>query len=182
MHRVDRRRSVSGFETLLRRALFEDTGGMYPELITHPDTKVFLPPIGGLTVYICTYASTLSDFQASPKYAPVRNSEFVRDQSKELTPRVHDECQYPDLPFYSNTRLRADIWHVVTQAMALTPPVQTFAHASRTSCSQSRTASESPNVEVSVWCGRLLQEGGSRFRRSHQVSSSLLRFTFSPVS
>lgn len=38
---------------LLRRALFEETGGMYPELITRPDIKVFLPPIGGLTVYIC---------------------------------------------------------------------------------------------------------------------------------
>jgi hypothetical protein len=41
-------------ESLLRRALFEDTGGMYPELITRPDIKVFLPPIGGLTVYLCT--------------------------------------------------------------------------------------------------------------------------------
>jgi hypothetical protein len=40
-------------ELLLRRALFEDTGGMYPELITRPDIKVFLPPIGNLTVYIC---------------------------------------------------------------------------------------------------------------------------------
>ena len=26
---------------------------MYPELITRPDIKVFLPPIGNLTVYIC---------------------------------------------------------------------------------------------------------------------------------
>lgn len=40
-------------ESLLRRALFEDTGGMYPELITRPDIKVFLPPIGNLTAYIC---------------------------------------------------------------------------------------------------------------------------------
>ena len=44
---------VFSSETLLRRALFEDTGGMYPELITRPDIKVFLPPIGNLTVYIC---------------------------------------------------------------------------------------------------------------------------------
>src|SRR6201999_4081864 len=43
----------SSSEPLLRRALFEDTGGMYPELITRPDIKVFLPPIGNLTVYIC---------------------------------------------------------------------------------------------------------------------------------
>ena len=46
-------------ETLLRRALFEDTGGMYPELITRPDIKVFLPPIGNLTVYICRYPKCL---------------------------------------------------------------------------------------------------------------------------
>lgn len=37
-------------ERTLRRALFEDTGGMYPELLTRPDIKVFLPPIGGMTV------------------------------------------------------------------------------------------------------------------------------------
>ena len=41
-------------ESVLRRALFEETGGMYPELVTRPDIKVFLPPIGGMTVYICT--------------------------------------------------------------------------------------------------------------------------------
>lgn len=35
---------------------------MYPELITRPDIKVFLPPIGGLTVYICT---SLPFFSAS---------------------------------------------------------------------------------------------------------------------
>ena len=40
-------------ESFLRRALFEETGGMYPELVTRPDIKVFLPPIGGMTVYIC---------------------------------------------------------------------------------------------------------------------------------
>src|SRR5438270_495221 len=30
----------------------DGTGGMYPELITRPDLKVFLPPIGGISVYI----------------------------------------------------------------------------------------------------------------------------------
>ncbi|KAH0826250.1 GTP cyclohydrolase N terminal-domain-containing protein [Lanmaoa asiatica] len=59
-------------ETLLRRALFEDTGGMYPELITRPDIKVFLPPIGNLTVYI---------------FGP---PEYMADESKELTLRVTD--------------------------------------------------------------------------------------------
>ena len=36
----------------LRRALFEQTGGMFPELVTRSDLEVFLPPIGGVTVYI----------------------------------------------------------------------------------------------------------------------------------
>jgi hypothetical protein len=36
-------------EGSLRRSLFENTGGSYPELITRNDIKLFLPPIGGLT-------------------------------------------------------------------------------------------------------------------------------------
>ncbi|EPQ54405.1 hypothetical protein GLOTRDRAFT_76898 [Gloeophyllum trabeum ATCC 11539] len=66
-------------ESLLRRALFEDTGGMYPELVTRPDIKVFLPPIGGLTVYI---------------FGPPA---YLTDESKELTLRVHDECNGSDV-------------------------------------------------------------------------------------
>src|SRR5229473_3110749 len=38
-------------ETDLRRGLHEQTGGMYPELVTRPELKVFLPPIGGTTIY-----------------------------------------------------------------------------------------------------------------------------------
>ena len=34
-------------ESNLRRSLFRMTNGMYPELITRPDIKIFLPPIGG---------------------------------------------------------------------------------------------------------------------------------------
>ena len=37
---------------MLRRTLFEQTGGMFPELVTRPDSQVFLPPIGGITVYL----------------------------------------------------------------------------------------------------------------------------------
>ena len=66
-------------ETVLRRALFEDTGGMYPELITRPDLKVFLPPIGGLSIYI---------------FGP---PEYISDPSKVLTVRVHDECNGSDV-------------------------------------------------------------------------------------
>ncbi|KAF9570737.1 Uracil-regulated protein 1 [Mortierella alpina] len=66
-------------EDHLRRSLFENTGGMYPELITRPDLKVFLPPIGGLTVYI------------------FGNHELLSDPNTRLTVRVHDECNGSDV-------------------------------------------------------------------------------------
>ena len=51
-------------EDKLRRTLFEQTGGMYPELVTRPDLSVFLPPIGGITLYIFGDPAALSDPQA----------------------------------------------------------------------------------------------------------------------
>jgi len=66
-------------ENELRKALFEDTNGMYPELITRPDIKTFLPPIGGLTVYI------------------FGNPEEVSNKDKKLALRVHDECNGSDV-------------------------------------------------------------------------------------
>ncbi|KAL9621586.1 MAG: hypothetical protein Q9160_003978 [Pyrenula sp. 1 TL-2023] len=66
-------------EQTLRRALFEYTGGSYPELITRNDIKVFLPPIGGLTVYI---------FGDPAKMA---------DPNVRLALRVHDECNGSDV-------------------------------------------------------------------------------------
>jgi GTP cyclohydrolase II len=66
-------------ETELRRALFEETGGMYPELVTRSDLEVFLPPIGGQTLYIFGDARDLAD------------------PGVELTARVHDECNGSDV-------------------------------------------------------------------------------------
>lgn len=66
-------------EGVLRRALFEFTGGSYPELVTRPDVNVFLPPIGGLTVYI---------------FGP---PERVSDPNVKLALRVHDECNGSDV-------------------------------------------------------------------------------------
>jgi GTP cyclohydrolase II len=66
-------------EAALRRSLFEETGGMYPELVTRSDLEVFLPPIGGQTLYI------LGD----PKH--------LSDASVTLTCRVHDECNGSDV-------------------------------------------------------------------------------------
>lgn len=66
-------------ETTLRYTIFENTAGMFPELITRPDLSVFLPPIGGTTVYFFGDPANLSD------------------PEKELTCRVHDECNGSDV-------------------------------------------------------------------------------------
>jgi len=66
-------------EAALRRTLFEETGGMFPELVTRTDLEVFLPPIGGHTVYIFGHAGDL----ATPEVP--------------LTARAHDECNGSDV-------------------------------------------------------------------------------------
>jgi GTP cyclohydrolase II len=66
-------------EADLRRALFEETGGMYPELVTRSDLEVLLPPVGGQTVYI---------------FGDPRD---LGDPGVTLTARVHDECNGSDV-------------------------------------------------------------------------------------
>jgi GTP cyclohydrolase II len=65
--------------TDLRRCLFEQTGGMFPELVTRPDLEVFLPPIGGMSVYIMGDPSLLG-----------------RPETR-IACRVHDECNGSDV-------------------------------------------------------------------------------------
>ena len=52
---------------------------MYADLVTRPDIKVFLPPIGGITLYI------FGDPAA------------IADPDRRLTCRVHDECNGSDV-------------------------------------------------------------------------------------
>jgi GTP cyclohydrolase II len=66
-------------ETSLRRTLFEQTAGMFPELVTRPDMQVFLPPIGGTTVYMFGDVTKLPDHRTK------------------ITCRVHDECNGSDV-------------------------------------------------------------------------------------
>ena len=66
-------------EANLRRNLFQETNGMYPELVTRTDLKVFLPPIGGLTIYI------FGDLDA------------ITDPERKIAVRVHDECNGSDV-------------------------------------------------------------------------------------
>ena len=66
-------------ESALRRNLFEQTGGMFPELVTRSDLKVFLPPIGGMTLYCFGEMSDLG-----------------KPETK-VACRVHDECNGSDV-------------------------------------------------------------------------------------
>ena len=65
--------------THLRRGLFEQTGGMFPELVTRSDLDVFLPPIGGMSVYLFGDARKLGRAETS------------------IACRVHDECNGSDV-------------------------------------------------------------------------------------
>ena len=66
-------------ENKLRHNLFEQTAGIFPELVTRPDLHVFLPPIGGVTVYLFGDIAKLSQPRMS------------------ITCRVHDECNGSDV-------------------------------------------------------------------------------------
>lgn len=66
-------------EGVLRKILFQETGGMFPELVTRPDIKVLLPPIGSTSLYI------------------FGNPKDLANPNVELTCRVHDECNGSDV-------------------------------------------------------------------------------------
>ena len=66
-------------ESDLRRSLFEQSGGMFSELVTRGDLKIFLPPIGGMSVYIFGDAGAIAD------------------PALEVACRVHDECNGSDV-------------------------------------------------------------------------------------
>ncbi|HSD40001.1 MAG TPA: GTP cyclohydrolase II [Rhodocyclaceae bacterium] len=66
-------------ESALRRALFEQTAGMFPELVTRSDLKVFLPPIGGMTLYF------------------FGDVEKLGKPETKVACRLHDECNGSDV-------------------------------------------------------------------------------------
>jgi GTP cyclohydrolase II len=66
-------------ESKLRRSLFEQTAGMFPDLVTRPDLHVFLPPIGGMTLYFFGDIDRLG-----------------RAETR-IACRVHDECNGSDV-------------------------------------------------------------------------------------
>jgi GTP cyclohydrolase II len=74
---VARRLGVA--EPVLREALVRITGGMYPDLISRPDLELFLPPIGGTSVYLFGDPARLGD------------------PATQIACRVHDECSGSDV-------------------------------------------------------------------------------------
>ena len=87
-------------EADLRRALFEETGGMYPELVTRSDLEVFLPPIGGQTLYILGRPRDLADPNIT------------------LTARVHDECNGSDVFGSDICTCRPYLTHAIEECIA----------------------------------------------------------------
>jgi GTP cyclohydrolase II len=66
-------------EDVLRRSLHDHTAGMYRELVERNDLKVFLPPIGGTTVYC------------------FGDPEKLGEDRVPVACRVHDECNGSDV-------------------------------------------------------------------------------------
>jgi len=93
-------------ENALRRALFEETGGMYPELVTRSDLEVFLPPIGGQTAYIFGEPEALADTNVS------------------LTCRVHDECNGSDVFGSDICTCRPYLTHAIEECIRGAQPAE----------------------------------------------------------
>ena len=66
-------------EVRMRRAIVEQSGGMYPELVTRPDLSLFLPPLGGTSVYVFGDPAALG-----------------RPETR-ISCRMHDECSGSDV-------------------------------------------------------------------------------------
>ncbi|WP_426038387.1 GTP cyclohydrolase II [Cypionkella sp. TWP1-2-1b2] len=62
----------------LRTALVEQSGGMYPAICTRPDIELFLPPIGGTSIYLFGDPARLGSAAL-------------------VTCRIHDECNGSDV-------------------------------------------------------------------------------------
>ena len=95
---IAERFNVSELE--LRESIFKETNSMYPELLTRQDLKLFLPPIGGMTVYIWG------------------DPEKIPDESVELVCRVHDECNGSDVFGSDICTCRPYLTHAIEECIA----------------------------------------------------------------
>lgn len=72
-------RRLGAADKALREALFTCTGGMYPQLLARDGPEVFLPPIGGTSLYLFGDLARLGDARTP------------------VTCRLHDECGGSDV-------------------------------------------------------------------------------------
>ena len=116
-------------EATLRRCMFEQTGGMFPELVTRPDLKLFLPPINGITVYMIGDVSTLSD------------------PSKPVCVRLHDESYDSDVFATAASSCRSCLVYGMLESM-LRSSRETVAGMMR--MPSNRSAARPPLAEVAA--------------------------------
>jgi len=88
-------------EERLRETLHRCTDGMYPALVSDPDRKVFLPPIGGASVYLFGDPSGLGK------------------PSTRIACRVHDECSGSDVFGSDLCTCRPYLGYGVEEAIAM---------------------------------------------------------------
>jgi len=141
---VARRFGVS--EADLRRALFEETGGMYPELVTRSDLEVFLPPIGGQTLYV---------------FGDVRD---LANPAVTLTARVHDECNGSDVFGSDICTCRPYLTHAIEECIQGAQPVQAGGRGGVGLIAYSRKEGRALGevTKFLVYNARKRQEGGDR--------------------
>ncbi|KAI2641799.1 putative GTP cyclohydrolase II [Hypomontagnella submonticulosa] len=84
-------------EGVLRRSLFEHTGGSYPELITRGDIKVFLPPIGNSALTQRILMVDTDNFQGGLTVYCFGDPAKMSDEKCRLALRIHDECNGSDV-------------------------------------------------------------------------------------
>ncbi len=130
----------------LRRALFEETGGMYPELVTRSDIEVFLPPIGGQTLYI------------------FGNPRDLADPSVTLTARVHDECNGSDVFGSDICTCRPYLTHAIEECIQGAQSVEAGGRGGVGLIAYSRKEGRALGevTKFLVYNARKRQEGGDR--------------------
>ncbi len=133
-------------EADLRRALFEETGGMYPELVTRSDIEVFLPPIGGQTLYV------FGDVRA------------LADPAVTLTARVHDECNGSDVFGSDICTCRPYLTHAIEECIQGAQAVEAGGRGGVGLIAYSRKEGRALGevTKFLVYNARKRQEGGDR--------------------
>ena len=122
---------------------------MYPELITRPDIKVFLPPIGGFTAYICKL-SRLSQYILQLLLSIYQSALLLTSLTSPRSSLYAFTTNVRSSYLILLTDLIVYLSPSPSQATAQTSSAPTSAPASRTSSTPSKNASAPPNAGASA--------------------------------